>query len=161
MLFFKTSLHDYERLCSLDCLSIEERQDDSNYAYERFQKQSGREPGDFYEPNLTWKDNHPALKNNKSNSLGRLSSLVKNLRHRNQLERYNNIIQDQIKEDIVENLDEVCEKEIAKGEKVFYSPHKPVIKESDEKAKLRIALMLSQKQLKILQSTFPKLSDEL
>ena len=30
MLFSKTSLHDYENLCSLDCLGIEERRDDSN-----------------------------------------------------------------------------------------------------------------------------------
>ena len=56
--------------------------------------------------NLIWKDNNPPLKNNKSSSLGRLSSLVKNLTHRNQLERYDNIIQDQINEGIVEEVDE-------------------------------------------------------
>ena len=33
MLFSKTSLHDYEKLFSLDCLDIEERRDDSNYVY--------------------------------------------------------------------------------------------------------------------------------
>ena len=31
MLFPKTSLHDYEKLCSLYCLGIKERRDDSNY----------------------------------------------------------------------------------------------------------------------------------
>ena len=36
MLFSKTSLHDYEKLCSLDCLGIEERRDYSNYVYEKF-----------------------------------------------------------------------------------------------------------------------------
>ena len=39
-------------------------------------------PEDFYETNLIWKDN-PPLKNNKSNTLGRLSSVVKNVTHRN------------------------------------------------------------------------------
>ena len=104
MLFSKTSLHDYEKLCSLDCLGIEERRDDSNYVYEEFQKQLGRGLGGFYETNLIWKDNHPPLKNNKSNSLRRLSNPVKNLTHRNQFERYDNIIQDQIKEGIIEKF---------------------------------------------------------
>ena len=63
-------------------------------------------PEGFYETNLIWKDN-PPLKNNKYNTLGRLSSVVKNVTHRNQLERYDYIIQDQIKEGIVEKGDEV------------------------------------------------------
>ena len=98
----------------------------------------GRGPWGFYETNLIWKDNHLPLKNNKSNSLGRLSSLVKNSTHRNQLERYGNIIQDQIKGGIVEKVDEVCEQEITEGEKVFYLPYGPVIRESAETTKLRI-----------------------
>ena len=77
------------------------------------------------------KSNHPPLKNNKSNSL-------KNLTHKNQLERYDNIIQDQIKEGIIEKIDEVCEQEITDGEKVFYLPHRPVIRESVETTILRI-----------------------
>ena len=79
ILFSKTSLYDYEKLCSLDCLGIEETRDDNNYVYEEFEKQVGRGPEGFYETNLIWKDNHPPLKNSRSNSLGRLSSLVKNL----------------------------------------------------------------------------------
>ena len=63
-------------------------------------------PEGFYETNLIWKDK-PPLKNNKSNTLGRLSSVVKNVTHRNQLERYDYIIQDQIKEGIIEKEDEV------------------------------------------------------
>ena len=58
MLFSEPSLHDYEKLCSLDCVGIGERRDDSNYVYQEFQKQLGRGPGGFYETNLIWKDNH-------------------------------------------------------------------------------------------------------
>ena len=79
MLFSKTSLHDYEKCCSLDCLGFEKGRDNSHYVFEEFQKQMGRELGGFYETNLIWKDNHPPLKNNKSNNLGRVSSVVKNL----------------------------------------------------------------------------------
>ena len=104
MLFSKTSLHDYEKRCSLDCLGIEERHDSTNYVYKEFQRQLGHGPGYLYETNLSWKDNHPLLKSNKSNSLGRLTSLLKKLTYRNQFERYYNIIQDQIKEGIVEKV---------------------------------------------------------
>ena len=66
-------------------------------------------PGGSHETNLIWKYNRPPLKNNKFNSLGRLSSLVKRYKYRNQLERYDNIIQDEVKEGIVEKVDKVCE----------------------------------------------------
>ena len=141
MLFSKTSLHDYEKYCSLDCLGIEKRRDDSDYVFEEFQKQMGHGPGGFYETNLIWKDNQPP----KSNSLGRLSNLVKNVTHINQLERYDNIIQDHIKEGIVEKIDEVCEQEISEEEKVFYLPHRLVIRESAKTTKLRIIYDASSK----------------
>ena len=55
MLFSKTSLHGHEKVCSLDCLGIEEIRYDSNYVYEEFQEQLGRGDGRFYETNLTKK----------------------------------------------------------------------------------------------------------
>ena len=55
MLFSKLSLHDYQKLCSLDCLGIEKWCDDSNYVYDEFQKQLRRGPGGFYETNLVLK----------------------------------------------------------------------------------------------------------
>ena len=54
------------------------RRDDNNYVYKEFQ-QVGHGPGGFYEMNLIRKNNPPPLTSNKSNSLGRLSSLVKDL----------------------------------------------------------------------------------
>ena len=129
-------------------MGIEERRDESNYIYEEFKNQLGPGPGRFYETNLIWKDNPPPLKNNKSSSLGRLSSLVKNLTHRKQLQGYDNIIQDQIKEGIVEKVNEVCEQEITKGKKVFYLLHRPVIKESAEATRLRIVCDASSKPTK-------------
>ena len=55
--------------------------------------------------NLVWNDNHLPLKNNKSISRGRLSGLMKNLTYRNQLQKYDSIIQDQIKEGIAGKVD--------------------------------------------------------
>ena len=121
-----------------DCLDIEERRDNSNYVYEELQKPLGRGSGGFYETSFIWKYNHPPLKNSRSNRLGRLSSLVKDL------QRYDNIIQEQIKEGIVEK-------------KVFYLPHRPVIRESAETAKLRIVYDASSKPTK----NFASLNDYL
>ena len=61
---------------------------------------------------------------------------MKSLTNRNQLKRYNNIIQDQIKEGIVEKVDKVCELEIAEEQKVISFPHRPVIGEPDQTTKL-------------------------
>ena len=108
MLFFKTSLHDYEKLWSLNCLSIKKRRDDSNFCLRGISKIVGAWTGVFYQTNLIWKDNHSPLKNNKTNRLCRLSHLLKNLTHRNQLERYDNIIQYQFKRGIAQKVVEVC-----------------------------------------------------
>ena len=61
---------------------------------------------------------------------------MKSLTNRNQLKRYNNIIQDQIKEGIVEKVDKVCEQEIAEEQKVLSFPHRPAIREPAETTKL-------------------------
>ena len=117
--FPKTSLHDYEKLCSLDSLGVE-MTCDNNYGYEEFQKQLGRRPGGFYKTNLIWKDNHPPLEKKKSSSLGRLSSFItRKSTHKKQ--RYDSIIQDQIKEAIVEKVDEVCKQEIPEKESVLFA----------------------------------------
>ena len=73
---------------------------------------------------------------------------MKYLTDRNQLERYDNIIQDQIKEDIVEKVNKVCKQEVTEEEKVFYLPHVPVLRESAETTKLRIVYDTSSKTIK-------------
>ena len=117
--FPKTSLHDYEKLCSLDSLGVE-MTCDNNYGHEEFQKQLGRRPGGFYKTNLIWKDNHPPLEKKKSSSLGRLSSFIRR-KSTHKKQRYDSIIQDQIKEAIVEKVDEVCKQEIPEKESVLFA----------------------------------------
>ena len=55
ILFTKTSLHDYENLCSLDCLSIEEKHEKNEFVYGKFRKQLGRGSLVNYETNLILK----------------------------------------------------------------------------------------------------------
>ena len=51
-----------------------------------------------------WKGNHPFPPSNEARSLRRLTSLVKKLRSQGIIERYDQEIQDQIKEGIVERV---------------------------------------------------------
>ena len=61
---------------------------------------------------------------------------------------YENLCSLAAKEGIVEKIDEVCEQEIAGREKVFYLPHRPVIRESAKATKLRIVYDASSKPTK-------------
>ena len=135
-MFSKTSLHDYENLCSLDCLGIEEKHEKNNeFVYGEFRKQLGRDSFGNHKTNLIWKENHPPLRSNEVNSLGRLHSLTKNLIRSNKLGEYDKIIQEQINEGIIEKISKTKTSE--KG-KEFYLPHRPVFRESTETTKIRI-----------------------
>ena len=119
LLFSKTSLYDYENLCSLDCLGIQENHVKSDdHVCDKFRKQLGRNSEGYLETNLIWKESHSLLSDNKYGSIGRLNNLVKNLRRTNKLEAYDSIIQEQRANEIIEKVKvEVSE---TVRERVFY-----------------------------------------
>ena len=101
--------------------------------YEEFREQLTRSSEGWYQTGLPWKANQPALANNEAGSLRRLNNLTKRLEKQPEvLEKYNNVIKEQLDEGIVERVTKKAEG------KEFYLPHKPVIKESAESTKLRI-----------------------
>ena len=105
ILFSQTSIHHYEKLCCLDCLGVSKKQGKpDDYVYEKFREQLGLSLGGYYETNLIWRENHPSLQNNESNSLGRLNNLIRNLNRSKSLEAYDKVVQDQIRESIVERV---------------------------------------------------------
>ena len=121
ILFSQTSIHDYEKLCSLDCLGVSEKQDKPDgYVYDKFREQFGCGPGGYYETSLIWKENHPPLQNYEKSSLRRLNNLIRNLNRSKNLEAYDKIMQEQIAGGIVEKLTESgkCE-ETQNSEKIF------------------------------------------
>ena len=95
MMFSKTSVHNYENICSLDMLGVKEdhvRRDE--VVYDEFKKQLSQSPEGWYETNLFWKEKHPPLDTNKFGSLDRLNSLLNNLKRNGQFNAYNDIIRD-------------------------------------------------------------------
>ena len=133
MFLTQTSVADYERLCRLDVLGMEDSPPgDQETVHAEFKEQLKRSREGWYETGLPWKGNHPTLPNNKAGSLRRLSNTVRKLERTDMLEKYDAVIQDQLAQGVVERAE--CE---AKGRE-FYIPHKAVVWETAETTKLRI-----------------------
>ena len=119
----RSSTQDYEDLCKLDVLGLEEREYSEDSVYDRFKKQLTRSPEGWYETNLLWiTDTAPDT--NKAGSLGRLNNLVKKLEKDQDLfQKYDDVVLSQLKEGILERVtSEPVRKE-------FYLPHRAVIRE--------------------------------
>ena len=95
---------DYEKLCALDVLGLADAPaGDQLEVYKEFREQLTRNPEEgWYETALPWKGDHPPLPNNKEGSLRRLHNQVSKLRRMGKLEEYHEIIQNQLKEGVVE-----------------------------------------------------------
>ena len=132
MLITQTTASNYEDLCRLDVLGLQDHPTgDQDNVYKEFKEQLVRSPDGWYETGLLWKGNHPPLANNKSGSLKRLDNLVKKLdRQPTMLENYDAIIKDQLAQGIVERVQEE-----PKG-KEFYIPHKAVSQQKVQRSVL-------------------------
>ena len=73
-------------------------------AYHRFKNQLSRDKAGYYETGLLWKQGQKYQPgNNKAGSIARLNNLIKKLqKDENLLSKYDEIIEDQVKEGIVE-----------------------------------------------------------
>ena len=142
MMFSKTSVHDYENLCSLDVLGVKEehvRRDE--VVYDEFKKQLSQCPEGWFETNLFWKEKHPPLETNKFGSLGRPNSLLNNLKRNDQFNTYNDIIRDQQENGTLEKGDRKSKCQ----NNEYYMPHKAVVREAAETTKVRIVYDASAK----------------
>eukprot|EP00794_Sanderia_malayensis_P016265 gene16265-biopygen13818 len=130
----QSSTADYEKLCNLDVLGLQDRSTgDQMSVYDEFKSQLIRSPEGWYETGLLWKAEHAELHNNENGSMGRLSNLVRRLKRNPELfDEYDKIIQDQLAEGIIEKAPSTAEG------KEFYIPHKPVVRELAESTKTRI-----------------------
>ncbi|XP_028405771.1 uncharacterized protein LOC114528347 [Dendronephthya gigantea] len=139
----KSPAADYEELCSLDVLGLKDHpQHYQQFIYKEFQEQLTQSDEGWYETRLLWKPGHDPLPNNKRNSIGRLSGLLKRLqRDPELLTQYDDIIQNQKIQGIVE---EVTNDPVGKE---FYLPHRPVIRKSAESTKVRIVYDASSKEM--------------
>ena len=125
ILLTQSMITDYEQLCALDVLGLVDTHEEDQHAV--YQDGAG-----WYQTELPWKGNHPKLPTNEKNSKKRLDQLIWKLEKNKQYEEYNDIIQEQFRQGIIETAPEES------SGKEFYIPHKGVIKEEAESTKLRI-----------------------
>ena len=138
----KSSTADYEQLCGLDVLGLQdEPMGNQQSVYQDFKEQLRRSDEGWYETGLLWKPRcDKPLPSNESNSVGRLNNLLKKLqRDPETLDQYHTIIQKQLQEGIVERVVEE-----AQGRE-YYIPHKPVVRKTAESTKMRIVYDASAK----------------
>ena len=136
MFLTQTSTVDYDNLCRLDVLELVDcATGDQDEVYSEFNEQLRRDEEGWYETSLPWKGNHPPLPNNEAGSLRRLTGLVKKLRSQGMIDRYDQVIQDQIKAGIVERVSRP-----ETGQHEFYIPHKAVICDAAETTKASSSL---------------------
>ena len=75
----QTSVTDYDELCRLDVLGLEDSPTgDQETVYAEFREQLKRSDEGWYETGLPWKGNHPSLPSNEKGSLRRLNTLAHN-----------------------------------------------------------------------------------
>ena len=151
LMFARDSHDDYMQLCSLDILGLEDRREgDQERVFEEFKEQLCQREDGKYETALPWKPNHSHLPTNYQVASSRLQSLLKRLEKQPDLfNTYDEIIQDQLREGIVETVpDQASNHE-------HYIPHKPVIRQNAETTKVRIVYDASAK----VDSASPSLND--
>ena len=141
VLLTQSAFTDYEQLCSLDVLGLADtHENDQLPVYEEFKEQLERSPAGWYETSLPWKGNHPALPSNETGSKKRLEQLIRKLERNGQYQEYDNIIQEQLQQGVIEPAPETP------NGKEYYIPHKRVNKENAESTKLRIVYDASAKE---------------
>eukprot|EP00112_Aurelia_sp_Birch-Aquarium-sp1_P000365 Seg1032.2 transcript_id=Seg1032.2/GoldUCD/mRNA.D3Y31 product="hypothetical protein" protein_id=Seg1032.2/GoldUCD/D3Y31 len=141
LVYTRSSHDDYMQLCSLDVLGVEERPEgDQQSVYEEFKEQLVQREDGRYETSLPWKAAHPALPTNETVAKARFNSLMRRLKKQPQLlQAYHTIIQEQLREGIVEVASEKPE-----GPE-HYIPHKPVVRENAQSTRVRIVYDASAK----------------
>ena len=115
----------------MDVLGLEDTPTgDQNVVHAEFREQLQRSPEGWYEAALPWRGNQSPLPNNKAGSLRRLGSLVQRLQKSRKLDEYDEIIQEQLREGVVE------EEESTPVGRDFYLPQKAVIRENTQTTKM-------------------------
>ena len=135
-------VNDYEKLSSLDVLGVEDRGENDQFDVLRDLKENiARRDDGRYEVNFPWIPGVELLSTNEVLSRKGFQNVERRLsKNENLREEYANIIEEQLQVGIVEEAPER-----PTGEREFYRPHKPVIRESAVTTKIRMVFDASAK----------------
>ena len=133
---------DYERLYSLDVLGVEDRgENDQLDVYREFQENVTRTDEGRYQVNVPWIPGSTLSNNNLEPSRKRLHNVSRKINQDKDLKKeYEQIIENQLKERIIERAPEQ-----PTGDRLFYMPHKPVVRQDATTTKVRMVFDASAK----------------
>ena len=132
---FVSERSDYEQLYSLDVLGIEDRgEKDQSTVYAEFRENIKRTEDGCYEVAVPWIPGAELTKTNEEPSRKRLHNVTRKLRQQPHIkEEYEQIVRDELRDGVVEETEQQ-----STSERVFYMPHRPVIRESASTTKVRM-----------------------
>ena len=110
--------------------------------YDKFKSEVKQRDG-RYEVSLTFTKEHPPLPDNYESSKNRLTALIYRLQQKpDVLKSYDDVIQDQLENGVIEKVNR---EESPAPSKVYYLPHREVIRLDKETTKLRVVFDASAK----------------
>ena len=133
---------DYEKLYSLDVLGVEDRgENDQLDVYKEFRENIVRQSDGRYEVKIPWIPGSELTETNESQSRKRLQNVERKLRQNEQLRNdYTEIVKSQLTDGIIEKVPGELT-----GKRVFYLPHKPVVRQDAMTTKTRMVFYASAK----------------
>ena len=132
----------YEHLYSLDVLGIEDRGEDDQFdVYQEFKENITTTCHGKYEVGVPWIPGAELVNTNEEPSRKRLKSIERKLSHDGELRKdYEDIVKDKLHQGIIEPAPVE-----PTGPRVFYMPHKPVVREQARSSKVRMVFDASAK----------------
>lgn len=139
---FTTEVVDYEKLCSLDILGIEDRKEnDQEEVLLEFTESITRDADGRYEVGIPWIEGSELKGTNREQCKRRLNNVERKLRLDEELSKgYDAVVKEQLEAKIIEKVPEK-----PTGDKVFYMPHKPVVRKDATTTKIRMVFDASAK----------------
>ena len=124
-LFTKSSESEYRELYSWDILGLKDEAEHSQVTvYDEFNENIVRNQDGRFEVKLPWVPNHPELKTNEGPARKRLHNVMRKLSNDPETKQaYDKIIEQQLEEGIIELAPQNPD-----GSRVFYMPHKSVVR---------------------------------
>lgn len=139
---FVKEVKDYERLDSLDMLEVKDRgENDQLDVMEDFKENITRRADGHYEVGVPWIPGSMLTSSNEEAGRKRLQNVNKKLKLTVKLkEEYEKLVQDQLRDGIIKRAPEQPSED-----RIFYMPHKPIVRDSATTTKVRMVFNASAK----------------
>ena len=146
---FTRESSEYERLYSLDVLGVEDRgENDQLDVFKEFKENVTRQEDGRYNVNVPWIPGMELTETNEAQSRKRLYNVERRMRNDEKLQaEYAEIVESQLRDGVIEKVPSE-----PSGSRIFYMPHKPVLREDASTTKCRMVFDASARPAPLMNS---------